>query len=175
MALNPQSSMKTRQVPFPADSLAAKYLPADYADAVECVCSLPATVTPDDIQVGFWTAMPRWVAALMKLRNWLVRPFGLESGNGKTADEIAVLVLKGVTDRTETETVTAKDDKHLKFYCSVLLVREPGDGRTSVIVCTVVQIHNKLGKIYFSIIKPFHKVIVKSTLKNTLRQLQALL
>lgn len=169
MALNPDISMKTRQVPIPADSLVAKYLPADYVDAVECVCSLPATVTPDDIQIGFWTTMPGWVAALMKLRNWLVRPFGLEGDNGKTADETAALILKGVTDRSETETVTAKDDKHLKFYGSARIIRE-SDGKARVTFCTVVHLHNKLGKAYFTCIKPFHKVIVKSTLSGTLRR-----
>lgn len=163
--------MKIRQVPIPAGSLAARYLPADYADAFECACSLPATVTPDDIQRSFWTTMPGWVAALMKLRNRLVRPFGLEGDNDKTKEEMTALVLNGVTDRSETETVTAKDDKHLKFYFSVRIVREPEHGRARVTVCTVVHMHNKLGKAYFSIIKPFHRAIVKSTLKHTLRRL----
>lgn len=162
--------MKTKHVPFPADSLAARYLPADYADAFECVCPLPATVTPDDVQAGFWITAPKWVEALMKLRNRLVRPFGLEGGNSMSREEMAERIRQGTTDRSENETVVSKDDKHLRFYVSVRIVRE-ADGLARVTTSTVVHLHNRLGKAYFTVIRPFHKLIVPSTLKNTLRRL----
>lgn len=160
--------MKTRQIPFPADSLAAKYLPADYADAFECTCPLPAEVTPDDILDGFRTAAPGWVEALMKLRNQLVRPFGLKHGNGK---EPSKSVLGQVTDRSESETVSSLDDKHLLFYVSVRLVRETPEA-ARVLMGTIVHLHNRLGKVYFTVIRPFHKIIVQSSLRRVLRKLQ---
>lgn len=160
--------MKTRQIPFPADSLAAKYLPADYADAFECACTLPPTVTPDDILDGFKTAAPAWVDALMKLRNQLVRPFGLKYGSGK---EPGKSVLGQVMNRSENETVSSLDDKHLLFYVSVRLVRETPE-TARVMMGTIVHLHNRLGKVYFTVIRPFHKIIVQSSLKRVLRKLQ---
>lgn len=171
MALNRMIPVKPHQVPIPAASLVAKYLPADYADAFECVCPLPATLTPDDVQTEFWTAPPGWVEKSMKLRNLLLRPFGLAGSPCRNSEAIKAAVLKSVTDRSETETVTAKDDKHLKFYCSVRIDRE-AEGRAQVTLCTVVHTHNKLGRAYFALIRPFHKLIVPATLKNTLRRFQ---
>lgn len=160
--------MKTKQIPFPADSLAAKYLHADYADAFECACTLPPTVTPDDILQGFNTMTPGWVEALMKLRNALVRPFGLKYGNDKEASKS---VLGQVTDRSENETVSSMDDKHLLFYVSVRLVRETPE-TARVTMGTIVHLHNRLGKVYFTVIRPFHKIIVQSSLKQVLHKLQ---
>ena len=160
--------MKTKQIPFPGDSLAAKYLPADYADAFECACPLPPTVTPDDILQGFSTMTPGWVEALMKLRNALVRPFGLKYGNDKEASKS---VLGQMTDRSENETVSSMDDKHLLFYVSVRLVRETPE-TARVTMGTIVHLHNRLGKVYFTVIRPFHKIIVQSSLKRVLRKLQ---
>ncbi len=51
--------------------------PAEYADTYRI--ALPAGQSIDRLSAGFWQA-PRWVDALMRLRNILVRPFGLQGG-----------------------------------------------------------------------------------------------
>lgn len=158
--------MKTRQIPFPADSLASKYLPADYADTFECVCILPPEVKQGDILDGFKTTTPGWIAALMKLRNILVRPFGL-----KIDKKAAGTIWDYVTDRSENETVSTVDDKHLRFYVSLRLIRETPE-TARVTVGTIVHLHNRMGKCYFTAIRPFHKMIVQNSLKQVLRKLQ---
>lgn len=159
--------MKIHQIPIPQDSLVARYLPADYSDAFECLCPLPESVTADDVQIALWTRSPKWLDALMRLRNWLVRPFGLRTGGSEAFQKE---ILKGVTDRSDTETVIAEDDKHLKFYCSVILV-PAGGGLSRITVCTVVRFHNRLGQAYFTVIRPFHNMIVPRMLKGTVRRL----
>lgn len=60
------------------------------------------------------------------------------------------------------------------FACEVVgskkLYAEEGRMQT-VTAITLVHYHNRLGKIYFSLIGLFHKVIVKSMLKATLTRI----
>lgn len=105
--------MKIRPIPVPSDTLIARYLPADYADAFRCDCPLPETITPDDVHLAFWTTAPGWVETLTRLRDRLVRPLGLtSSGNDRSARKL--WVQQSITDRSTTETVIAKDDKRLR-------------------------------------------------------------
>lgn len=162
--------MKIRPIPVPSDTLIARYLPADYADAFSCDCPLPETITPDDVHLAFWTTAPGWVETLTRLRDRLVRPLGLtSSGNDRSARKL--WVQQSITDRSTTETVIAKDDKRLRFLCSVRIDRTAGK-EPRITFCTVVHLHNRSGKIYFALIRPFHERIVPATLKNALRRLQ---
>lgn len=162
--------MKIRPIPVPSDTLIARYLPADYADAFRCDCPLPETITPDDVHLAFWTTAPGWVETLTRLRDRLVRPLGLtSSGNDRSARKL--WVQQSITDRSTTETVIAKDDKRLRFLCSVRIDRTAGN-EPRITFCTVVHLHNRSGKIYFALIRPLHKRIVPTTLKNALRRLQ---
>ena len=70
--------MKVRNSSIPPDSLVNKYLPAKYSDSCECEIISDKEITADDIQISLWTDMPDWVNHLFKLRNLLVKPFGLK-------------------------------------------------------------------------------------------------
>jgi len=166
--------MNVYKTDIPAKSLIRDILPADYTDAFQCVVPGEPKCSPDDLQVSFWTVMPGWVNALMKLRNILVKPFGLQGG-----ESIAVPVVQAIRNgeshglmavpfKNDRETVVKLSDKHLDAYMSVYI--DPNNPTTSVSVITAVKYHNRLGRAYFFIIRPFHKIIVRSMLKNTINR-----
>ena len=44
--------------------------------------------------------------------------------------------------------------------------------RTSAVLTTVVHFNNGLGRAYFFVVRPFHRLIVTSLLRNVARQLE---
>jgi len=63
-----------------------------------------------------------------------------------------------------------EDDKHLDFRLSVL--RSPDLSPTlggQLTVSTVVHCHNLLGRAYILVIAPFHRLVVKASLRRAAR------
>jgi len=134
--------------------------------------------TADDVQARFWQTIPGWVAFLMKIRKILVRPFGLRGQFLASPEKFAEGIYNGKGDgymtvpmKNHQETVVKLSDKHLHSYMSVYI--RAGKDNTDVILNSTVQYHNRLGKIYFFIIKPLHKLVVTSMLKRALKELTA--
>lgn len=168
--------MKVRNSTIPSDSLVNKYLPADYSDAFECEISTDNKITTDDIQISFWTDMPGWINQLFKLRNLLVKPFGLEAGEKKIEDFIDCVRSGGkcdfasVSDKSPQETIISLNDKHLQAYLSIH-IEELGENRKKIRSISIVHFHYWLGYVYFYIIYPFHYLVVRNALKHTLKKL----
>jgi len=163
--------MKVKKSPIPPDSITGNFLPADYWDVYTCKCNFEKEMTPDDFMVGFWTNFPNWVKALFKLRNFLVKFVGLKSDES-SPEKLERCIRTGeaygfvsVPAKSENETVLLLTDKHLDAYISVYVESEEVHKTISAI--TLVNFKNKLGRIYFFIIRPFHSLIVKSLLKRT--------
>lgn len=164
-------------VPPPADSLAAPSLPrVDYADAY--MARLPAgrRYTLDEAVALVLATAPGWVKGLMRLRNTLVRPFGLKVGPPRDAPGRGGPLLPGarvgifrVFDRRPNELLLGEDDRHLDFRVSLLL-RDEGE-RQVTIVTTVVCFHNALGRAYFTLVRPFHQIIVPALIRRALRRI----
>lgn len=168
--------MKIKSAPIPADSLVNKYLPADYSDAFACETTGDSLPTPDDIIISFFTDMPGWVKILFKIRNFLVKFVGLKGGNDSNIEKLKDCIRTGgkygfvsVPDKNDHETVLLLKDKHLNAYLSVHIA-EAATNKRIVSLVTVVYFNNRLGNIYFAVIKPFHKVIVKNMLKRILHK-----
>lgn len=108
---------------------------------------------------------PGWVNALGKLRDLLVKPFGL-----KTEIEIKEEQLDSEFDfapvlfRNDCEIVMGLNDKHLYFRLSVLKVAQHENSQ--LFLTTVVRFNNLGGRIYFSAIRLFHGLIVRSMLRR---------
>lgn len=165
--------MTVRRVPVPLDAAVHSYLPkADFADAYEI--SVPARhLSPEQSFHMLMSSMPDWFRNLFKLRNKLVRPFGLIA---PTANELDSMAPKqayelgeriGVFEfygRTDDEVITGADDKHLDFRLSVLRRNEGKMDR--VTVTTLVQRHNLAGRLYLRSILPFHELGIRSLLRN---------
>lgn len=114
---------------------------------------------------------PRWVRALLYLRNGIVSPLGLQTSSGGMPEQSANLPRVGerlglftVMGLADDEIVLGEDDSHLDFRVSVL--RQDAPGRAGVVVTTVVHFHNLLGRTYFTVIKPFHLVIVPAMMRR---------
>jgi len=139
----------------------------DYCDSYQI--EIITTSSIDKITTGIFN-VPEWVKLLLQVRNSIVRLFGLKTGEtqiANIADYYPVgskAVYFTVSDRNETEIVMNLIDAHLNFRTSVMLVRK--EFSTTISLMTIVKFNNKTGRIYFFLIKPFHKIIIKSLLKR---------
>ena len=73
--------MVTENSAVPDKSLLAQYLPANYTDAYSKEVSGRDETTPEELMQAIFTHPSPLAGALMKLRNILVKPFGLETGS----------------------------------------------------------------------------------------------
>ncbi|WP_035671285.1 DUF2867 domain-containing protein [Bradyrhizobium liaoningense] len=103
---------------------------------------------------------PRWIDALLRLRNILVRPFGLKtSGEGAPAPS-GLIGLFPVLSETPERLVAGFDDSHLDFR---IVVDISGNAASrQVTSTTLVRTHNLLGRTYLALIMPFHKLVVRN-------------
>ncbi|MGH7681918.1 MAG: DUF2867 domain-containing protein, partial [Candidatus Eiseniibacteriota bacterium] len=120
---------------------------------------------------------PRWADWLMWLRDRIVSVVGLRTSEKAPAVNSTAPLRPGdslrifqLLDRSASEVLFGADDKHLDFRAS-LLVR--GDaGRASAVLSTVVRYNNRLGRVYFFFVRPFHGLIIGSMLRNLRRKLE---
>ena len=107
---------------------------------------------------------PWWADALVTLRNILVTPFGLKtSGASKTAPKEMIGIFP-IVSQTPDRLVAGFNDKHLDFR---VVVDVATSGATQeVTATTVVLTHNWLGRTYLAVIMPFHRLIVRTLLRQ---------
>lgn len=141
-------------------SLIDKYLPSDYSDCVSRRIKHKEPLSPDCLFEEMFCKLPKPVEWLFKLRNALVKPFGLQGGGGFRSL---------VSERNDEEIIICKNDRHLCFWVSIYCSK-PEDGWQDAAVTTVVRFNNFLGKIYFIGIWVFHKLIVKSLFRKAIRE-----
>jgi hypothetical protein len=142
----------------------------DYEDSISILIPSHPNNTVDNITKAFFTYQPGWVLWLLNLRNIIVKPFGLRTGKTLNPDERyetgePALPFK-IIKRSENELVMAEDDKHLNFRTSVLILPSEKPGFVKLYSITIVKYNNLLGKLYFIPVKPFHKLIIKASLKK---------
>jgi hypothetical protein len=101
-----------------------------------------------------------WTIALLKLRNSIVKVFGLKTETNKKQDTFFMLI-----EKNEDEIVMGEADKHLDFRASVMKNRL----ENTISLTTVVHFNNIWGRIYFFPVRPFHKIIMKALLKRYLK------
>lgn len=109
----------------------------------------------------------------MRVRDLVVARFGL-----KTARHLATLAggAKGgrvgpfkVYSSDDTEIVIGEDDKHLDFRVSLLCSSGAAPDGCQLTVSTVVHCHNLLGRAYIFVIAPFHRIVIKASLRRAAR------
>jgi hypothetical protein len=107
---------------------------------------------------------PRWIDALMSLRNLIVAPFGLKAAVPSKSDSSGTIWIFPIVSETPDRVVAGFDDKHLDFR--VIVDVAPGNRRRRVTATTLVRTHNWLGRAYLIAVMPFHKIIVQSLLRQ---------
>lgn len=124
-----------------------------------------------EIAQRIFIGLPRWVNALLAIRDISVAPFGLKTTARLPRDQsIRASVSVGdhinffcVRSITENEIILGEDDLHLDFKISVC--RDSAvPGR--ITLATWVRSHNRFGKFYLGVIAPFHAMIVSSQLSR---------
>lgn len=164
---------KLCKVAIPVDSTIYKYLPMDYIDAYACKIAESEIIDSAEVMIDLWTDAPKWVNALFKLRNVLIRPFGLKTDNNhRKTEELKQMIRSGkgnnglmfVESRTLKETVLILKDDHLDAYMSTIV--EGDETCQQVIIVTLVRYHKLLGKFYFFFVRPFHKMVVRGVLRK---------
>ena len=166
--------MTVRASALPTESsLASGYAGADLADAY--VIMLPSGVTRDiNCLAKEILAHPSaWFTALLRLRDGIVAPFGIKTTRTLLKDAAPEKIyFFPVGRRTSTEVIVGEVDVHLDFQASILLGKGFPDGRQELILTTVVHCHNRLGRIYLFLIRPFHGVVVRDFMRRAERRLQ---
>jgi len=159
--------MKIERTTIPIQSFIYGFsLSADYSECYQASTDNKSVTL--ELCLSSFSFQPKWVDFLYKLRNILVKPFGLKT----STDEITnINPQKGeklsffdVLERSETEILMYANDKHLEGWFS--LQYEPDRNKQNVRLTTVVTFHNLMGRIYFYTIKPFHYLIVRDLLSR---------
>jgi hypothetical protein len=122
----------------------------------------------------FFFSMPPAVLRALWFREKVAGFIGLKTASGSAGvlKEIAAfngnigekIALMEVWDKSEIEILTGQLDKHLDFALSFYLNKQ--NNHYELKLTTAVRIHNQLGKIYFALVKPVHKLIMPQILKR---------
>jgi hypothetical protein len=147
----------------PAIDLNTLLAGAQFADAFSIAIDNPALDARHAAE-RMMARQPRWIETLTSLRNILVTPLGLKtSGESRTAPREMVGIFP-IVSQTPDRLVAGFNDKHLDFRV-VVDVANSGALR-NVTLTTLVLTHNRLGRTYLAIILPFHRLVVRSLLRQ---------
>lgn len=170
--------MKTRPSEIPIDSLIQITLPqTKFNDCYSVFFQSDRKIDVEEAVHSFFSNMKvKWVDALFKLRNYLVKPFKLYTPeNVVTTSNTNERITKGgkvaffdVLEVRDEEILLFADDSHLKAWFSVFI--DNSSILKRITFTTTVQTKNRFGKLYLAIINPFHKLIIKTMLKKVAQQ-----
>ena len=134
----------------------------DYTDNYSEIVHTIRPIDAEELTNRFFCT-PQWIIVLIKLRNVIVKPLGLK-GENKLSDLVKI--------ESENKVTLSKIDKHLDFDVT-LMTENTENSSQRISVCTKVRLHNGMGRCYFAIIKPFHKLICKVQLKRVRKDLES--
>lgn len=174
-AAMPVPSDRVTSVPLPAQSRIVDFYPTtDLADAYAVELPCGASNDPETLARFIFSQSPHWAGRLMRVRDALVCAFGL-----KTARHLRALDADAMNERIGLfriyrrepgEILLGEDDRHLDFRLSVLCSQESSPASTRrLTVSTVVRCRNRLGRVYIFLIAPFHRLIMRASLRQAAR------
>ena len=161
----PANSVSRCQPP-PASAISSWYAGADLLDAYRV--PLPAGAPRDARMLArlALTEPPIPIRMLMATRDLLVSPFGIKSSKAIRAETEGQerIDFFPVLSEDEREVVIGAEDSHLDFRASMRVVEE---GAASFLVgTTAVRCHNLVGRLYLTVIRPFHVAVIKAALRR---------
>lgn len=127
----------------------ARVQPGDFLDDY----TIATPLTPREA-LDLALRSPAWARALLRLRDAIVRPFGL-----KTAADDAQTGFP-VEYESAGEIIVGMDDRHLDFRITALKVED------TLHIATWVHRNNALGRAYLALITPFHRLILRSAIRR---------
>lgn len=167
-----RSSVRKLNEPPYGSSLADWFADSDFQDSYAVWIDHSIDCPIHDVVAPALAAPPLWLRCLFSLRDALVRPFGVmttdvmrQAANNQRIDFFRV------RSETSGELILGEDDRHLDFRVSFLKRRE-GTGDL-IVATTVVRIKSGFGRAYLFLILPFHRLIVRKSLRRLVLSLQA--
>ena len=167
-------AMLIKKIPLPENSLFKK-LPVkyNYSDSYSALQPIK-DLNPEVFATNFLSGFPSWVHALLELRHFLVKRLKIAYGNEAINSSFQPLQ-KGnkfsfceIIDFNNEELLLYAPDKHLDIWISFMVIST--ELKQELIITTIVKFNNLAGRLYFVIIKPFHKLIIKSKMRKTFIQ-----
>lgn len=151
--------------------IADVYKRVHLADAFAIRLPLGASRDPDELARFIFSSQPPWIGALTHVRDMIAARLGLKTAkhlatlaSGARAGRVGIFKVYSTND---TEIVLGEDDKHLDFRLSILCASEPASKiAPQLTLSTVVHCHNLLGRAYLLVIAPFHRIVVKASLRR---------
>jgi hypothetical protein len=126
----------------------------------------------EEITTLIFNTTPKWINSLFALRNRIAGLFGYGielprdyNENFKVGEYIKFFKIYSISDN---EVILGADDSHLNFR--VLIIDDKSSSH-NIKVITIVEFNNLKGKIYMSVINPFHKLIVRRMVKNAYNEI----
>ncbi|MBU0829291.1 MAG: DUF2867 domain-containing protein [Gammaproteobacteria bacterium] len=177
--MNTDNAVRETQVPA-GTAIHATLPGAHFSDAYTVADPRPAS-SALQTWLDVVARTPRWTQHLLAVRNKLVRLVGLkgvgqlqdvhplasgasprDARSYRVGDRVGIFLIRHLSD---TEVVMGQDDKHLDVQVS-LTKHAHADASATVVLSTVVHIHNTLGHAYMAVITPFHRRIVQVMLQQ---------
>lgn len=162
-------------VPVPAASrIAGFYARTDLIDAYAVTLPEHASRDPETLARFVFSRLPPWALALMAVRDALVAGFGLKTSRQlrpvTPRQQSERVGLFRIYTRETTEIVLGEDDRHLDFRLSLLCTEPTAQSpQRQLVLSTAVHCHNRLGRVYITLIAPFHRRIVRACLRQAAR------
>jgi hypothetical protein len=141
---------------------------ADFADAYRLIVQGPALDAATAARRVF-SRTPRWISALLALRNRLGALIGLKAAQETAFDKDLPsenrrrIGFFPIVSETPQRVVLGFDDWHLDFRV-VVDAASLGVDSQQVTATTLVRTHNAVGRVYLALIMPFHRIIVRTML-----------
>ncbi len=161
---------KIRKTEIPPASRCPGYLERiDYRDAF-CAPLADGSRSVEDLYIALFAHSPAWVTVLLALRNKIAGFIGLDDykdAAGISREELRAGARSGlffIYAIDGDEVIAGGDDRHLNFRVTVM----KRDGE--VVIGTLVMYHNRLGRAYMSLIRPFHQMIVRAMLQKAVKE-----
>lgn len=143
---------KVSKTPLPRSSrLWDQVQPGDFIDGYAADAALSPRAAMETA-----LSMPGWASALLRLRNRLVRPFGLKTETATGGDG----AIFPVTYEGEDELILGTDDSHLNFR---ICLHRAG---SRIHMATWVHCNNLWGRLYLKAVMPFHVLIVRDGMRR---------
>ena len=157
----------TQIEPPPECGVSGWFSGVDLVDSCAVPLAGDAAADMDTLAMSALGHPPSWVRSLLFIRDAVMSLFGVKSSGDfrrspRRRDRIDFFP---VLSRSATEIILGADDRHLDFRLS-LLRRQASHGMPLLVATTVVHCHNRLGRWYLATIMPFHRLIVRSSLRR---------
>lgn len=147
----------------PNSDLRALLAGAQFTDAYRIEIE-SAALTAREAALAMFARSPRWIEALVTLRNLVVAPFGLKTSGQDEPSSGSMIGLFPVLSESPERLVAGFNDRHLDFR--VVVEVKPTARGQQVTLTTLVLTHNRLGRSYLSTILPFHRLIARTLLRQ---------